>query len=474
MGLEVNGNSGNKPTWLDYTNWCLGMNNILPFFGDIFMQCPPPWIQGYFQQPWFGNLNYGQIGDQYQFQCNYAPTGTVGSGGGGGGRVERSDDSNLTPEEKLAQREEQSQQNDEINKLVENYNNMYQALEVFAATLSASSDPKKSVFEATLKTYKDKAKSSMKKETIESKIADLKAVYNKYAEKVKTANLEEAKKNVTSTTNSDYSSKVTKLKAANGGDETFGGILLKNNNGPLSWNDDVDILELLSTWNSTSDTAGSHVMKTILDKYNSATGEAISNYQALKREFEDKLLSVAEDIDVNKLTDDTKTALTTAINDLKDFGDINVAAANPVLYSRTFDNLYRAIRLAKAEIADKDLKEKFDFLGNENPYKDGQFLDIVKKDLSDENCGNAYKVTGLNANEVAELEGGFTQLKSPVCGYRKGTNFYVFDNTQGKFTKLENVIFVANSGNCYSDNPPKRKVGTLLNGVFTPASTGGE
>lgn len=481
MGFEVNGNSGQKPVnWADYQGYCWGMNNMLPFLGDIFMQCPPPWIQGYFQQQWFGNPNYGQIGDLYQFQCNYAPTDTVG-GGGGGGRVERSDDSNLTPEEKLAQREEQSQQNYEINKLVENYNKMYQALEVFAKTLDDNSDPKKSVFNDILGKYKDKAKSSMKKEDIEREIKNLKAVYNKHAEKVKDANLEEAKKNVTSTTNNNYNKYVTSLKTANDNDTTFGGIL-KGNNGPLSWNDEVDILELLSTWNSTSgDTESSHVMKTILTKYNSVTGNAISNYQALKREFENKLLSVADKITVSereKLTGDTKTALETAINDLKDFGDISVAAANPELYSRTFDNLYRAIRLAKAEIADKDLKEKFDILGEENPYKDGQFLAEAKEDLKNEKCENAYKVTGLTLEELKNLEGALSAASANNIGayshQRDGNNqvdnsngefWYYYDTTSNKFRYAGGHL--TPNGKCY-DKKGGTLMGTFSNGTFTP------
>lgn len=393
MGCEVNGNSGKDFTWLDYQQWAAGMNSVLPMIGNVLASMPMPWVQNYFQHQWFPGASSGLLTTD-QFQCSYAPTSTT-SGGGVKPRTETAeDDTDLTPEERLRQNQEKAEKKAKILELVENYNSMYTLLENYGKSLTDKTTPTKTVFEETLATYKNKAKSNMTKEKLDTEIANIKAMYDTYADRIKEHELAEAKKGITSASDPTYKQKASSLKSAiaNGTDSTFG--VLKDG----SWNNEVDVLELLSAWNGDNSFSKDHLAREILNKYKEATGEDKSELETLMKKLQAKLVSVAEDIDENNLTEETKGLLTGAIAQLQGFDSIEKQAHNIDNYNKSFDNLYRAIRLAKAEIAADELKGKFEFLGDNNPYKNPTFLSETKEDLEKEALTNKNTVSAAPAS----------------------------------------------------------------------------
>ena len=398
---NVRSDSVPRYTFQDFGKWCCGLDTILPFLGQTLFQAPPPWIQNYFIQQWYpgssslsGMLSGQQLGVGDSIHIS------------DGSRVKK-EEPPKTEEEKIEAEKQKIQKKREKDEAIKKYSQTRTVLNNYLAELNknlgelADGEEKNKLqtkideLQAKLNIYKEISSSTkLTTEKIIENQAKLQESYKAYENDIKSHELNEAKKNITSSNNGAYKDKVTTLQAnvVTFKDKTFG-ILTTDSNGLCEWDKEVDILELLSTWNSDESTKNSHIMNEIIPKYKEAIGDQKSHYEKLISEFQKKLLGLAEDIDASKLSGDTKKALSEATEQLKKFDDMDKRASDAQNYSHSFDNLYRAIRLAKTEIADKELKEKFDFLGAENPYKNSQFLTDVKADLKSEGCENAYEVT---------------------------------------------------------------------------------
>ncbi len=439
----------------NWMNICQSFSGI-PFMAQSLWQGGPlPWMLngGNWSSLWgqtdFSNQNWGQVGDSVHISPS-KPDDTDG----------------MTPEEKLAAREEKAAERAEKQKLVDNYGKMYSLLEEYGKTLSETTEPKKSVYESLLNDYKTKITINTKTETINEKFADLKVFYNKYADKIKAMKLDAAKKEVVSANNSTYTAKVSSLNTAinNNNDKKFG-ILKETNGGELEWNDDVDIMELLSTWNSNNTTKSKHIMKTLIDKRGAENdGAKKSQLDTLADKMHEKLLAVAEDIDENKLSEETKALLEEANDSLEAFGSGNRLTKGQD-YSNAFDNLYRAIRLAKAEIAEKELKESFEFLGDENPYKNSTIVADAKADIKSEGLENKREVTIPTDKSIAELateQGYRTTYHSDVYYSESEKKHYYYDNSAKEFKELAGVTQVDKNGTCHYANGTKKPLLELL------------
>lgn len=373
----------------------------------------------------FGGNMWGNVGDSVNLG-NSTPE-------------EKVDESDMTPEEKLASREKRAAQNAEKQKLVDNYNKMYSALEEYGNTLTEKTTPKKSEFMDVLKTYKANLSTSTKTEKLNEKFADLKAFFNKYSAKIKAAKLNSI--GVSSANGTSYKTTVTNLnKAISANNDAKFGILKESDDGSYEWDDDIDIIGLLSEWNSNAATKSKHIMTRLAEKRKSLTdGAKKSQLDVLANNMHDKLLSVANEIDTEKLSEETITLLENATTDLEKFpSDKRLSEKD---YSKAFDNLYRAIRIAKAEIANSELTEDFGFLREQNPYKDTKFVETTNADLKTEGLESAGNVTPpatVNPPAGKNVQAAIMNVVNP-----RGTD-YNEGSTLG--TKLYNEMHGLGSG----------------------------
>lgn len=380
MGLDFS-----KFEWTPNTigkNWmsvCNFYGNMMPFFGQTLWQVGPmPFIT----QGWFPNANYGNWGDQF------VPSYTPGAGGGGGS-------TNLTEE----QRENLIKQKTEIKDYVKKYNNILKALNAYKDTLTGDDLSK---FKSTIGTedinlsseYKvDNIDSEKNLKLIESKHAKAEGkykailkIYNNYNTNQAVENAYEEsilkEKKLAKTTNSGYDGEVTSVsKWISAPTDSLP--LIEEDNGKYTWSDNIDIMDFLSTWNSTEDK--DHLIQTIVTKYGGLQDEDPKGYlETFTEKLCGKLKDRAIGIKENELTDSTKNLLNNAIKAFP--SSISSSNLNSELATK-FDNLYRAVRLAEAEIADKKLREAFDFLGDENPHKNNnnnKLFNDAKADLKEE------------------------------------------------------------------------------------------
>jgi len=391
---------------------CFQLDQCLFGLGaTLYQMGPPPGAYTtYFNNPSiFPNNPYIPTGDYYSSSTKssdlFAPL-----------RKSKKKSSAETAEEKIAKAKEKADK----DKLVEKYKNIYNILEKYKETLNDNTDPSKSEYEAVLKDYKSSAPtSSQTKDQIEGKISDIIALYDSYngnENKIRDAYKTYVTNNLTSATgNQKHITAVTSLSnwINNPIEDNFGGILEKNSDGIIVWaeEDDApkyDIMELLSAWNSNSSTSGKHIIKTIIDKCNELNnnnennnnGEMISNLETLAKALCEKLRDRAGEVLKNKdkLSNETKKDLDNAKSRFPNTISDLAKATN---LSQQFDNLYHAIRIAEAELADKDLKEKFAFLDT-NPYAShSEFITQAQTDLDSErfvvqtssgNTGNEARV----------------------------------------------------------------------------------
>lgn len=364
-------------------NWmcvCNFYSNIMPLLGETLWQVGPwPGI--------FPSCNWGNNGDQF------FPSYTPGAGGGGNGSTTLTEDQKATLKT----------QKIEIIDYNKKYNAMLDALTAYKNTLSSGAkdkfDTELSVEEIDLSSKRStSASTSNNLKTIENSHKQAKEAYENLLKIYKNYNnnnavseaYKESLKNIKTTkdNNQDYATTVSELSTWIKNPTEDCAILKQSNNGDLSWSNDVDVMELLSTWNST-DGKEEHLIKTIVTKYTSLND---SPDEKLSLEtFTEKLCSQLRDrargIDKKKLTDSTKNLLKNAKDEFPSSINSSHLDSNSGLATK-FDNLYKAVRLAEAEIADKELKEAFDFLGNDNPYKNNnnnKIFNEAKADLDSEN-----------------------------------------------------------------------------------------
>ncbi len=472
---------------------CQGFQG-LPFISQTLWQVGPmPWLTN-FSQGWFGNANWGNTSDTVEISNGNKKT-----------RTPKTDaEKKHEAEEKKA---EKRKKDFEQKELKEKHEKLKPLLVSYKETLD--------------KAYK-KETDSTKKEELYNQIEDINEcvksvtkdnyekmleIYNENKDKIKETKSKEIKDKVTSKTNPQYTSVASNLKTSIENSTDGFGILKKTDSG-YEWGtitvngeeQDIDIMELLSTWNNETSTQRTYIIEHIAKNRKTQTGENKSKYDVLSNQLHDKLKTAAENIDERKLDVNVPAekaildALTKAQNDFNKFDTVDkrfpdgeaTAGAN---YSKAFENLYMAIRRAEAMIADKDLEESFRFLGDENPYKtateiengkvkvvEGTILAETEKELVSEYRSQVKEVTEPVAPPPAEktieekaAEGNYTTAKSGT--YQKEGKYYYYDNASKDFKEMSGVGFVDDTGNCYSgsDNTGTL-VGTVKNGVYTASS----
>ena len=238
-------------------------------------------------------------------------------------------------------------------------------------------------------------------------------LYNAHAGDIKSFKVAEIDKKQISTNNTDYA---TVVKAINDG--KIDDIIENDEFKPITVNgkeSDFDIMEFMSTWNDDN----SSIITLIGEKRKDAKNE--ENLNKISDALHDALLKKAKSIDTENLSTDTKNALEKAIEEFNEFSSLDnryPGSQTDEDYENAFNNLYKAIRLAEAEKLDSELEKSFDFLDNDNPYKNTtKYRDLTNTDLekeegkglnsepdSDETVttGEAEKAEKANKNEETQ------------------------------------------------------------------------
>lgn len=443
MGLDFS-----KFEWTPNTigkNWmsvCNFYGNVMPFLGQTLWQVGPmPFIT----QGWFSNTNYGNWGDQ--FVSSYTP----GAGGGGGS-------TNLTEE----QRAKLTTQKNEILDYNNKYNAMLKALTEYKKTLDNKA---KDAFEIDLSIASinlsskrsTSVPSSNVSTTIENSHKEAEKAYENLLEIYKEYNkgnavskayeesiLEEQK--LAKTTNSEYDDEVTSVSNWISAPTDSLPLLEEEDNGSYTWPDNIDIMDFLSTWNSTENKE--HLINEIISKYNSLNNDAKGYLETFTEKLCTQLHDRANIINKNELTNSTKNLLKDAIKAFP--SSISSSNLNSELAEK-FNDLYKAVRLAEAEIADKELREAFDFLGDENPYikeeNANKYFDDAKADLKNEGINVDGVTTPLVNTPADSTPGGNenpapTPANTPAVDLPKITiddNVYRYDKEKKMFIDIYNL-----------------------------------
>lgn len=418
----------------NWMNVCQGFQG-LPFISQTLWQVGPmPWLMNFGNSSdWFPNGNWGQTTDSVEISTPVKDTAP---------KTEA--EKKLEREQKEAENREQAF---EKRQLTKKFDKLKPLLTEFQKTLNEDVREEFDLIKDIEKYTKSATKENYEK---------MLEIYNANKTKINAAKEKDVKKDLTSANNTEYTSKVTTLyeRIEDLADSKFG---ILDDDKTLK--DDIDIMELLSTWNSNTTTKNSHVMKTIGAKYKSATGENKSKYEVLVNALHDKLSTAAENIDEDKLTEETKKLLKDAQDKFEKFDTIakrfpTSESECGVNYSNAFDNLYRAIRLAEAEIVEKDLKESFNFLGDENPYKTSTIVADTKTDLKNEFLSYVRTVTEPVAPSVPS---GAKEVKVESTSYHihtegNTTKYYKADGTEmteAEFKASVGEVVVKENG-CYS------------------------
>lgn len=395
-------------------NWmsvCNFYGNMMPFLGQTLWQVGPmPFIT----QGWFPNTNYGNWGDQ--FVSSYTP----GAGGGG------NDSTTLTKEDK----DKLKTQKKDIIDYNKKYNAMLDALTEYKKTLSDTDkvgfDTDLSLAYINLSSKRSTTTpSSNNLKTIENShkqakkaYEELLDIYNEYNKDnaVSKAYKEFLNIKTTEAKNEGYASTVSDLSSwIENPEGIFEDIITTKEDGSYKWNSDVDVMELLSTWNSTE--GKNHLIQTIVAKYNALNDIEPKKYlEAFTEKLCDQLRVRANGIKENKLSNHTKDLLKDAKNAFPSSIRSSDLNTDQVLATK-FDDLYKAVRLAEAEIADKELEEAFDFLGADNPYKNknnNNNFNETKTDLGKEDI-DVNNVTTPPVNPTqGENNGTHTPANTPT------------------------------------------------------------
>lgn len=205
-------------------------------------------------------------------------------------------------------------------------------------------------------------------------------LYNAHAENIKSFKVAEIDKKQISTNNTDYA---TVVKAIN--DDKIDDIIENDEFKPITVNgkeSDFDIMEFMSTWNDDN----SSIITLIGEKRKDAKNK--ENHDEISNALHNALLNKANSIDTENLSTDTKDALEKAIEEFNKFSSLDERYPDSQTddnYENAFNNLYKAIRLAEAEKLDSELEKSFDFLDNDNPYKNTtKYRDLTNTDLKEE------------------------------------------------------------------------------------------
>lgn len=291
----------------------------------------------------FGDgFNYGNVGDSW-----------------GGSSSSSSSSSKLTDEEKKAKRLENRKLDREFQTLKD-------------LLMSLTKD--ESILTYTERDDLQDDLTHLSGKNKEEKFESLKALYNKYKDTIKNnlGKLGEMSKDFAGIgyeVNSELTDAMPKLSSAITNESEQGLAGFQNVESIKT----LGVLNILSTWNSSSSANGKTLMKTILDKYDAidpsaaegSTGTAKrADLENFAKNLKSELSSKADNLANNaNLQDD---ALKQKLKDMKSSLD----ASDWECCADVFDSLYEACRIAGAKIMESTYKEKYEFLGGDNLFGD--------------------------------------------------------------------------------------------------------
>lgn len=371
----------------NWMSFCDGFKG-LPFISQTLWQVGPmPWILNLGNSnQWFNNGNWGEVEDS--FIKNIPDKNSPES------EDVKPDGTPKTPEEKAAEKKEAAKKATEIKVALNSYNQMLNRLKGHAKTLT---DNEKIEFETLIEGYSSKSyTTNLTKEGVQKDLAELTVIYDEHKEKIIDSAKINALENIISTNDETNAKKAEDLYNAIEIGTSLDAVL-DVSTGKLKA--DVKIMDLISAWNNNTEFGDkAHIMRAIVNRAKVAKSTELSNLEALAKALQGALIKEIEDIE-NKLdkTSQTKEDLLVAKSHLDRFNKDNrflqhEEEGKKDAYTNAFDNLYRMIRIAEAEIEDAKLKKDFEFMGEANPYKDGVIKQAVEGDLDKENLRVARDV----------------------------------------------------------------------------------
>lgn len=333
-----------------WRNVCMNFDRMMPFMGQTLWQVGPmPWMMN--NNGMFANSLWGQVGDFTQFNGSASSTSN-----------DPAKNTTQTHEERRAAHIKKVE-------LEKKFDKVLKVLNEYVETLDDS--PEKTGLKFDIDAY-DNSKT-------EENYAKLLEVYNENKDKIKTSLIENEK--LTAKEKADLTTAVTNLDISinDDNDKTYSSIL---KSGLAGLKDDVDVLDLISTYNTKKDTGKPDFITAIVSKYKTSANEKKSSFETLADKIEIALEAKYNAIkDNNYLSDETKKDLKKAF---ENFDSLN-KKLDDANYVKVFNDFYRQLRLAEAEKADASIAEKLGFLHeSENEFESGKLKNEVVDDLTNE------------------------------------------------------------------------------------------
>lgn len=340
-------------------NWrmcCINFDRIMPFMGQTLWQVGPlPWMMGN-NSNWFANSAWGQVGDFTQFS---------------GAAPAQSADPTKSPEQTHEEKREAHVRKVALEK---KYDKLLKVLKDYVETLDESD--KKERLKFSIDTW-DNAKT-------QENYANLLTLYNDNKDNIKQALIDNAKLTAREKADLEYDINDLNTSINDDNDKIYASVLKSDFSG---LKDDVDVLDLISTYNTKKDDESPDFISAIVNKRkNTTSNDKKASFITLADKIENALEAKYDAIKDNSyLTDETKKNLKKAF---KNFDKLN-KQLDDENYVKVFNEFYTQLRLAEAEKADAEIAEKLGFLSDtENEFKSGKLKNEVIEDLKQEGFEN--------------------------------------------------------------------------------------
>ncbi len=255
------------------------------------------------------------------------------------------------------------------------FNELEKVLKDYAATLTGT---EKATLDEKLKGFEDLKASEKTKEKYE----ELLEIYDDYRVKIKESKLNDAG--------------IGKKDLEPLADMTFENLKPKIDNN--------DVVDIIDAWNTNESTKGTKLITSLQEKIKNSVELENADYKNTLDKLHEKMKNKAESLeDDSNLSSKSNKALKDAIDTFVEFeGSSRYTSAE---YVKAFDNLYMATRLAEAEIAQKELKDEFKFLGEDSLFADADFVSEVQRDLRSEGLRKAQTVEIPEDDETGTTAG---------------------------------------------------------------------
>ena len=338
-------------------NWrsiCMNFDRIMPFMGQTLWQVGPlPWMMN--NNGWFANSVWGQVGDFTHFS---------------GVTPSQSTDPAKTPEQTHAEKREAHVKKVELER---KFDKLLKVLNDYVETLDYSTTKTALVFD--INTFKSAKTQDNYKNLLE--------LYNANKDKIKQSLIDSEK--LTAKEKADLVSNIEEMNTSilDDSDKSYASVL---EGDPLKLKEDIDVLDLISTYHTKKAEGAQDFIMAIVNKYKDADAEKKSSLVTLADKIEEALEEKYEAIkDNNYLTDETKKNLKKAYDNFVSYNN----KLQEELYAQVFNDFYKQLRLAEAEKADATIADKLGFLDeSENEFKAEKLKKEVVEDLKQEGFAN--------------------------------------------------------------------------------------